>query len=81
MSDFNGQVIAVIGATGGLGRALTEELRGRNATVVTVNRSGGTDVQLDLRDSAAGDALVEYVHVSSSPPRRRRRGGRHRRVR
>ncbi len=61
MSDFNGQVVAVVGATGGFGRALTEELRGRNATVVTVNRSGGTDVQLDLRDSTAGDALVEYV--------------------
>ena len=61
MTDFNGQVIAVIGSNGGLGRAITDELRRRNATVVTVNRSGGADVQIDLRDAGAGDALVEYV--------------------
>ena len=61
MGEFNGQVIAVVGATGGLGRAITEVLRERSATVVTVNRSGGADVQVDLRDSSAGDTLVEYV--------------------
>lgn len=61
VSAFNGQVIAVIGGTGGLGRPITEALRRRNATVVTASRSGGADVQLDLRDSTAGDALVAYV--------------------
>ena len=33
MGEFNGQVIAVVGATGGLGRAITEVLRERSATV------------------------------------------------
>lgn len=61
MGEFNGQVIAVVGATGGLGRAITEELRRRSATVVTVSRSNGADVQVDLRDASAGDALVDYV--------------------
>ena len=61
MAEFNGQVVAVVGGTGGLGRPITDALRRRSATVVTANRSGGADVQLDLRDSTAGDALVEYV--------------------
>ncbi len=61
MGALNGQVVAVVGATGGLGGPITEALRTRGATVVTVNRSGGADVQLDLRDSTAGDTLVEYV--------------------
>ena len=61
MAEFNGQVVAVIGATGGLGAPITEALRARGATVITVNRSGGTDLQIDLRDPAAGDALVDYV--------------------
>jgi NAD(P)-dependent dehydrogenase (short-subunit alcohol dehydrogenase family) len=61
MGEFNGQVVAVIGATGGLGRAITQALRNRSATVITVNRSGGADVRLDLRDASAGDALVDYV--------------------
>ena len=61
VSSFNGQVIAVVGGTGGLGRPITEVLRRRNATVITASRSGDADVQLDLRDSTAGDALVAHV--------------------
>jgi cyclic-di-GMP-binding biofilm dispersal mediator protein len=61
MAELNGQVVAVIGGTGGLGHPITESLRRRGATVVTANRSGGADVQLDLRDSRAGEALVDYV--------------------
>ena len=61
VSAFNGQVIAVVGGTGGLGRPITEALRRRDATVITASRSGGADVQLDLRDSSAGDALVAYA--------------------
>lgn len=61
MAELNGQVVAVIGATGGLGTPITEALRARGATVVAVNRSGGADLQLDLRDATAGDTLVDYV--------------------
>jgi cyclic-di-GMP-binding biofilm dispersal mediator protein len=61
MAELNGKVMAVIGATGGLGAPITEALRRRGATVIAVNRSGGTDLQLDVRDSTAGDSLVEYV--------------------
>jgi cyclic-di-GMP-binding biofilm dispersal mediator protein len=61
--DLNGAVVAVVGATGGLGRQLVTVLAGRGATVVRCNRSGGpdSDVTIDLRDSRAGDQLVEYV--------------------
>lgn len=64
MTELNGQVVAVIGATGGLGAPITQALRNRGATVVTVNRSGGADVQLDLRDATAGDKLVEHLKSS-----------------
>ena len=61
--DLNGSVVAVIGATGGLGTAITTTLVGRGATVVRCNRSGGPDSELvvDLRESRAGDQLVEYA--------------------
>ncbi len=61
VGEFDGQVIAVVGGTGGLGRPITEVLRRRSATVVTTSRSLDADVQLDLRDSTAGDALVTHV--------------------
>ncbi len=61
--DLGGAVVAVVGATGGLGRALVAALAERGATVVRCNRSGGpdSDLTLDLRDSQAGDLLVEHV--------------------
>jgi len=61
--DLNGAVVAVIGATGGMGTAITAALVGRGATVVRCNRSGGpdSDLAIDLRDSRAGDQLVEYA--------------------
>lgn len=61
MTEFNGQVVAVVGGTGGLGRPITEALRRRGATVVTAGRSGDADVQLDVRDSTAGDELITHV--------------------
>lgn len=59
--ELHGAVVAVVGATGGLGRAITTSLVGRGATVIRCSRSAGpdTDVVVDLRDSTAGDALVE----------------------
>ncbi len=61
--DLNGAVVAVVGATGGLGRELVVALAGRGATVVRCNRSGGpdSDLTIDVRDSRAGDQLVEHV--------------------
>jgi cyclic-di-GMP-binding biofilm dispersal mediator protein len=56
-------VIAVVGASGGLGRPLCDELRTRGATVVTVGRTSG-DVIDDLRDSAAGDLIVAHARAA-----------------
>ena len=58
--DLNGQIVAVVGATGGLGREIVAVLAERGATVVGANRSGGSDVVIDLRDSASGQALVDH---------------------
>lgn len=57
MRTSSGKVIVVVGASGGLGRAISAELRSRGATVLGAGRSG-PDIVLDLRDSHAGDALV-----------------------
>ena len=59
---LDGTTVAVIGASGGLGRPIVDELRRRGATVVTASRSGEVvDVQLDLRDAGAGDLLLEHL--------------------
>jgi NAD(P)-dependent dehydrogenase (short-subunit alcohol dehydrogenase family) len=60
--DLTGAVVAVVGATGGLGRAITGVLTDRGATVVRVNRSGGDDSDLvvDVRDSASGQTIAEH---------------------
>jgi short-subunit dehydrogenase len=55
--QLGGKVIVVVGATGGLGRPLSEALRARGAVVLGASRSG-PDIELDLRDSHAGHALV-----------------------
>jgi len=57
MRSVTDSVVVVVGATGGLGRAISDELTSRRAVVVGAGRSG-PDIQLDLRDSLAGDALV-----------------------
>lgn len=64
--DLNGAVVAVVGATGGLGRELVVALVGRGATVVRCNRSGGadSDLTIDIRDSQAGAVLVEYANAT-----------------
>jgi cyclic-di-GMP-binding biofilm dispersal mediator protein len=55
--ELNGVVVVVVGATGGLGSALTAELRTRGAVVLGAGRHG-PDIVADLRDSHAGDAIV-----------------------
>jgi short-subunit dehydrogenase len=52
-------VIAVVGATGGLGGAVTSELERRGAIVVGASRSG--EIRIDVRDAGAGDELVAGV--------------------
>jgi len=59
--ELQGTVVAVIGATGGFGTPLSAQLTDAGAAVVRVNRSGGADVSLDLRDATAGDTLVDHV--------------------
>lgn len=46
--------------TGGLGRALSESLAGKGATVIVAGRSGTVDVRIDLTDADTGAALVEH---------------------
>lgn len=59
--DLTGAIVAVVGATGGLGTPLVKTLESRGATVVRAGRSDGVDVVVDLRDSRSGDALTEYA--------------------
>lgn len=57
--QLDGAVVVVVGASGGLGSELCAGLESRRATVVGVGRS--TDPAIDVRDSTAGDRLIEYV--------------------
>jgi short-subunit dehydrogenase len=50
-------VVVVVGATGGLGAAVCDELLDRGAIVLGASRHG-PDIVMDLRDSRAGDAVV-----------------------
>ncbi len=50
-------VVVVVGATGGLGAAIADELRARRAIVLGAGRHG-PDIVADVRDSRAGDAIV-----------------------
>lgn len=65
---LEGAVVAVVGASGGLGSAISARLTNRGAQLLLAGRdgerlravgeAGGSIVELDLRDSAAGDRLV-----------------------
>ena len=57
MRDLQGAVVVVVGATGGLGREIMDDLRRRGATVIGAGR-GGPDLIIDIRDPDAGDAVV-----------------------
>lgn len=59
--DLNESVVAVIGATGGLGTPIAAALEARGAAVIRAGRSGDVDVVVDLRDSRSGDDLVAYA--------------------
>ncbi len=60
--SLEGAVVVVVGANGGLGSPIADELRRRGATVVgTAREAGDADVALDIRDSTAGETLVRTV--------------------
>lgn len=56
---LDGSVVVLVGATGGLGRAIESALRARGATVVAASRS--TDPPVDVRDSRSGEPLIEHA--------------------
>ena len=58
--ELSGAIVAVVGATGGLGTEISAVLEARGATVVRASRSGGAsvDVAIDLRDAESGADLV-----------------------
>ena len=70
-SPLSGRVVAVVGASGGLGSALSRQLAEAGAHLVLAGRRldrleavgvrGAVCVQLDVRDPGAGDHLVEAV--------------------
>ena len=59
--ELDGSVIALVGATGGLGREVQRSLERRGAIVVGLSPS--TSPPVDVRDSRAGDVLVEHVRT------------------
>ena len=69
--ELQGAVVAVVGASGGLGSAVCAELTARGATVVACGPHpdrivaagvvAASVVEVDLRDPSAGDALVAAV--------------------
>jgi len=65
--SLNGSVIALVGASGGLGRALDRTLTDRGAALVRANRSGDgaegpIDVVVDVRSPNAGQLIVDTAN-------------------
>ena len=62
--DFGQKVALIAGGTGGLGRALTTELRSRGCIVATVSRTHSTDpthLVADLRSPESASAVCNEV--------------------
>lgn len=59
--DLTDAIVAVVGATGGLGTPIVAALEERGATVIRAGRSDRVDVIVDLRDSRSGEQLVEFA--------------------
>lgn len=57
--SLDGSVVVLVGATGGLGREIGAALQHRGATVVAASRS--TEPAVDVRDSRAGEALIDHA--------------------
>ena len=71
-TDLDGAVVAVVGASGGLGAPIARQLAERGAHLVLAGRrqdrldalaiDGASSVALDIRDADAGDKLVAAAH-------------------
>jgi NAD(P)-dependent dehydrogenase (short-subunit alcohol dehydrogenase family) len=66
VSDLDGAVVVVTGASGGIGRAVSERLRAEGAQVVDLDvrppaETGGHFVAVDVLDPASVDAAVAEV--------------------
>jgi len=71
-TDLDGAVVAVVGASGGLGAPIARQLADRGAHLVLAGRQqdrldalaidGASSVALDIRDADAGDKLVAAAH-------------------
>ncbi|MTH91192.1 MAG: SDR family NAD(P)-dependent oxidoreductase, partial [Actinobacteria bacterium] len=62
--DFAQKVALVAGGTGGLGRAISTELRSRGCIVTTVSRTPSTEpnhIVADLRSPESATAVVDEV--------------------
>ena len=62
--ELHDRVVAVVGATGGLGSAICDALESRGAVVVAANRSGSTDrrhvdITADIRSARACGELID----------------------
>lgn len=58
MADLSGSVVLVVGATGGLGSLLSQQLEAAGATVLRSGRTSAT-LAADLRDDSAAASLIE----------------------
>ena len=58
MTDVNGAVVLVVGATGGLGSLISDQLEQAGATVLRSGRSTAS-LAADLRTDGAADSLIE----------------------
>lgn len=58
MADLSGSVVLVVGATGGLGSLLSQQLEAAGATVLRSGRTSAT-LAADLRDDSAAATLIE----------------------
>ncbi|KAF1016859.1 MAG: 2,3-dihydro-2,3-dihydroxybenzoate dehydrogenase [Stenotrophomonas maltophilia] len=76
LTGFDGRVVLVTGAAGGIGAALVQLLAGAGCIVVATDREAPTAAAsagrvhafaLDVRDAAAVDAFVDWVEDTLGP--------------
>ena len=59
--NLNGKRIVVTGAARGIGAETAAELRARGATVITLDRSDGADLQCDISDAEQVEAVFAAI--------------------
>jgi len=66
--DLSGQIAWVTGGASGIGAAIVQTLRGAGARVVSLDRSDGAEVRLDVTDTTAVQAVVAQLFAESLQP-------------